>query len=147
MLFNSYVFLFVFLPVTLVGFQLAGRVGRRAVIAWLGVCSLGFYGYWNPRYVVLLLASVALNYVAAALILRKTFPPRAVLIAAVSGNLLALCYYKYLFPMLGLPAVTLPLGISFLRLPRSLTWSTWSRRPPRLSRRRTTCCSSHFFRT
>ena len=113
MLFNSYPFLFVFLPIALAGFELTGRLGRRPVILWLGLCSLAFYAYWNPPYVLLLLASVAFNYTAATLIARRTLAPRATLIAGIAANLLALCYYKYLFPLLGLPAVTLPLGISF----------------------------------
>ncbi len=113
MLFNSYPFLFVFLPIALAGFHLAGRMGRRPVILWLAACSLAFYAYWNPPYVFLLLTSVALNYLAATVITRRPISPRTTLIAAITVNLLALCYYKYLFPLLGLPAITLPLGISF----------------------------------
>ena len=49
MLFNSYVFVFAFLPATLLGFHLIGRRGdRRAAIAWLVLASLFYYGWWNP---------------------------------------------------------------------------------------------------
>jgi len=40
--------LFVFLPITLAGFYLLGRFGRRPVIAWLCLTSLVFYAAWNP---------------------------------------------------------------------------------------------------
>ena len=57
MLFNSLRFLFAFLPVTMLGFHLLGRYGRRPVIAWLGLMSLVFYAAWNPPFVLFLLGS------------------------------------------------------------------------------------------
>ena len=48
MLFNSYAFLFGFLPIALVGYQIAGYFHRRAVVPWLGFMSLAFYAYWRP---------------------------------------------------------------------------------------------------
>ncbi len=54
MLFNSYVFIFVFLPVTLAGFFLLGRFQPKLAAAWLTAASLFFYGWWNPLYVGLL---------------------------------------------------------------------------------------------
>ncbi|MDH3967186.1 MAG: MBOAT family protein, partial [Rhodospirillales bacterium] len=63
MLFNSHIFIFLFLPVTVAGFYLLGRGGhRRAVVCWLVAASLFFYGWWNPVYVPLLLGSVLFNY-------------------------------------------------------------------------------------
>ena len=63
MLFNSYTFLLVFLPVVLAGcFWLAHRRGPHAAALWLVFASLFFYGWWDPRYVPLLAASVAFNY-------------------------------------------------------------------------------------
>jgi hypothetical protein len=61
MLFNSYRFLFVFLPLTMLGFHLLGRYGRRPVIAWLAVCSVYFYSVWNPAFVLLLVGSIMVN--------------------------------------------------------------------------------------
>ena len=49
MLFNSLGFLFLFLPVTMLGFDLLGRLGRRPVLLWLTAASLVFYGVWNRR--------------------------------------------------------------------------------------------------
>jgi alginate O-acetyltransferase complex protein AlgI len=127
MLFNSYAFLFVFLPIALAGYQLAGRINRNAVVLWLGLISLAFYAYWRPAYVLLLLSSIGLNYLAAALITRQlpnTIGPRLSLWLAIVSNLALLGYFKYLYPTLGLLAhldahpnhianTVLPLGISF----------------------------------
>jgi D-alanyl-lipoteichoic acid acyltransferase DltB (MBOAT superfamily) len=63
MLFNSYVFLCVFLPSVLVIFWLLGRSNQRELaMAWLVVASLVFYGWWNPVYLALIVASVAANF-------------------------------------------------------------------------------------
>ncbi len=48
MLFNSFEFLYVFLPATLLGFYLLGRVSRQWAILWLILTSLVFYGWWRP---------------------------------------------------------------------------------------------------
>jgi D-alanyl-lipoteichoic acid acyltransferase DltB (MBOAT superfamily) len=73
MLFNSYPFVFVFLPITLAGFFVLGRWSRGLAIAWLALASLFFYGWWNPAYVGLLLASITFNYgIARALHLLDT---------------------------------------------------------------------------
>jgi alginate O-acetyltransferase complex protein AlgI len=127
MLFNSYVFIFGFLPIALGGFYLFSRMGSRAAAGWLVFISVVFYGWWNPPFVMLLAASVGLNYGAAMLIGATESRPRlqsACLAAAVAANLSALVYYKYLASIihaaigLGLlhgtvPDVVLPLGISF----------------------------------
>jgi len=55
MLFNSYAFLFLFLPVTLAGYFWVGRWGKGAGAAWLAACSLFFYAWWDYRYLALLL--------------------------------------------------------------------------------------------
>ena len=127
MLFNSYPFLFVFLPVALLGYQIAGHFHRRAVVMWLGLASIAFYAWWKPAFVVVLLGSVGFNYLAAALISRR-IPNRVRsslwLWGAIAGNLGALCFFKYLFPLLRFVSwathgsaqwtdVLLPLGISF----------------------------------
>ena len=127
MLFNSYQFLFLFLPIALVGYELTSRVHSRAVVLWLGVISLVFYGWWQPSLLILLVGSIALNYLAAALISRR-IPNRVRsgtwLFAAVALNLLVLGYYKYFVPSANFFSTTfglsrhwadvvLPLGISF----------------------------------
>ena len=123
MLFNSYAFLFVFLPVALAGYQLAGRFHRRAVVAWLGLASCSFYAYWRPAFLLVLLSSIAINYAAAALISRQ-IPNKVAssvwLWTAIAANLAALGYFKYFYPVLNFVSpqhhwvnVALPLGISF----------------------------------
>src|ERR1039457_1502358 len=63
MLFSSYIFLFLFLPTTLVGFGLLSRYrGAKAAKIWLVLASLFFYGWWNPVYVGLILASMMFNF-------------------------------------------------------------------------------------
>ncbi len=128
MLFNSHVFILVFLPLCWVGFVVAGRwLGERPARAWLVAASLFFYGWWNPRYLALILASVAVNYaVGLALAARaERGAPRGGLLAlGVAVNLGALAYFKYAnffvdtLAALGvwelrLQTIVLPLAISF----------------------------------
>ena len=126
MLFNSLRFLFLFLPVTMLGFHLLGRYGRRPVILWLGVMSLVFYAAWNPPFVLFLLASISVNFCVAQLIAHagKESRRRLLLTVGIAVNLLALFYFKYLAKVLLLLAaihlpsphphsILLPLGISF----------------------------------
>lgn len=126
MLFSSNIFLFLFLPVALIGYQLLGRFGRTAVFSWLSFISLFFYGYWNPKYLLLLLGSIALNFIASRLIVtvQSERGKSASLVIAIVANLGLLMWFKYLFPLLGFfrgigwmqrdfGSVILPLGISF----------------------------------
>ena len=77
MLFNSYEFIFVFLPVVLAGcFILARVVGAQAAQLWLTAASLYFYGSWNLRYLPLLLTSVVFNYAVAVLLVRTASDER-----------------------------------------------------------------------
>ena len=127
MLFNSYVFLFGFLPVVLLGYEIAGRFHRKAVVLWLGLASLMFYGFQRPRLLYVLGTSVLMNYFFASLISRKIpnrFATNLLLWSAILLNLGLLCWFKYLIPTLrfadevmGLHhtwgRIVLPLGISF----------------------------------
>jgi D-alanyl-lipoteichoic acid acyltransferase DltB (MBOAT superfamily) len=123
MLFSSYTFLFQFLPATLLAFAAARRHSPRAGVLVLAVASLFFYGAWRPAYLVLLLASVAMNF-SLGLLMENPLRRRAVGAFGVAVNLLALCYYKYTGFILdavgtvsgiSVPSVdiVLPLGISF----------------------------------
>ena len=130
MLFNSYEFIFFFLPVTFVGFFVIARYHHRLAAFWLVAASFFFYGWWNPRYVVLLLASIGFNYAMGYAIghARRgdASTPRAklFLVLAVGGDLLLLGYYKYTDFFISttnalagtdwaLTHIVLPLGISF----------------------------------
>ena len=130
MLFNSYIFIFVFLPITLLGFYVIGSQGRHKVaLAWLVAASLFFYGWWNPAYLGLILGSMLFNYaVGVALSSRAVNGPnpqaKAILVAGIAANLALLGYYKYanffvdnLNALFGtgliLETIILPLAISF----------------------------------
>ena len=129
MLFNSYVFLFGFLPVTLAVFFLLARFRPMLAAAWLAAASLFFYGWWNPLYVGLLVLSILFNYgcgyaLAQAAARGDKDAQKHWLIFAVTVDLAVLAYYKYAnFFLTGLNQVAvmdlslgeiiLPLGISF----------------------------------
>jgi alginate O-acetyltransferase complex protein AlgI len=119
-LFNSYVFVLVFLPLTLAAFWLAARLGRTVAGCWLVAASLLFYGWWRPGDVPLLVVSVAANYGLSRLI-AATASRRVqdwLLAGAIAANILLLIRFKYLTTLLSLAGVpmaapALPLGISF----------------------------------
>ena len=104
MLFNSYIFLLCFLPVSILGYYLLGRARTpTGAKVWLAIASFVFYGWWNPGFVVLLLVSIAVNFSLSMLIVDAEDKPnrqRALLTIGVVLNLSALVYYKYLFVVL-----------------------------------------------
>jgi uncharacterized membrane protein YfcA len=62
MLFNSYEFIFLFLPLAILVFFCLGKFRLYgAAMFWLVAASLFFYGYWNPSYLALILASITIN--------------------------------------------------------------------------------------
>src|SRR5512141_2747682 len=129
MLFNSYGFIFLFLPIVLIGFYQLARIHPAYAAAWLAIASLFFYGYWNPAYVGLLLGSIVCNYafgmwIAKAGVQHADARKKRVLVFAIAANLLLLAYYKdancFLASAnsltganLSLGDIMLPLGISF----------------------------------
>lgn len=71
MLFNSYVFILAFLPITLIGYFLLGKIRARSVSKiWLVGCSLFFYAYFNPAYLPIIVLSVLVNFALSQLMLR-----------------------------------------------------------------------------
>ncbi len=141
MLFNSPAFILGFMPLAFGGFFLAGRLsGPRAALAWLMLTDLVFYGWWNPRYVPLLVGSVAVNYALGQHILRlaeagrhdavcsgaarigaaSMRAARIWVTAGVALNLALLGWFKYADFLLHAAAphapslgIVLPLAISF----------------------------------
>ena len=129
MLFNSYSFLFAFLPATLLAFFLAARFRPRAGMLVLVIASLAFYSWWDRRYLALLLGSAAFNYGMSLAIDRARRGTGARMAAGLTAATIAadlglLGYYKYanffiatanaaaglhLAPL----QIVLPLGISF----------------------------------
>src|SRR5437588_12584874 len=101
MLFSSAEYMFVFLPLTLLlYFTLRKFRLYRLSLCWLTLASLFFYGWWNPRYLVLLLTSMISNYLMGRLLyglwLRKDCRSGAVVLTlSVGANLALLGYFKY----------------------------------------------------
>lgn len=126
MLFQSYLFVFIFLPVSLAGFYTAaGKKNTDAAKLWLAAMSLWFYGSFQIEYLFLLLGSVVFNYgVYLWLGKRPSLGRKGVLMVGIAGNLALLAYFKYtnfflenLSLLVGtkLPVleILLPVGISF----------------------------------
>ena len=124
-LFNSYEFIFLFLPVTFVGFFIIGKyVGEKQATFWLVIASFFFYGWWDSSYVPLLFASILFNYLVGKK-LENTSRNKWMLFLGVFVDLLLLGYFKYMDFFLAtsnaligidcfdLPHIVLPLGISF----------------------------------
>ena len=123
MLFNSAEFIFLFLPISLLlFFYLAKRWGNEIAIASLVICSLFFYGWWNPAYLALLILSMICNYQLGKYLGQKG--NKKILAIGITLNLAVIAYYKYAgFIVFNLNALTgeawhagniiLPLAISF----------------------------------
>lgn len=123
MLFNSYEFILLYLPITLIlYYQLAKRVSNSAAKNFLILASLCFYSYWDVNNLPILLTSILMNYLFAHLLSQNS--SKAILTAGIVFNLLFLGYFKYtdfvlqnLNVLAGtsfeLQSIMLPLGISF----------------------------------
>jgi D-alanyl-lipoteichoic acid acyltransferase DltB (MBOAT superfamily) len=130
LLFNSFEFIFIFLPVVFLGyFSLCAWRLTEVSKAWLVAGSLFFYGWWNPLYLPLILASALVNYAVG----RRLGSPapastrissRTLLVTGVTFNLTLLGYFKYTDFLIGnvnavfstsvpLTRIALPLAISF----------------------------------
>jgi alginate O-acetyltransferase complex protein AlgI len=130
MLFNSCQFIFLFLPIALIGYFVLGKSGNKfgnlAPVIWLALASLVFYAMSNWQFVLLLLASIAFNYLIGFWLISerlRAVPRFTVLTIGVAGDLLVLGIFKYAgFLAANLNAIfstgltvdiLLPVGISF----------------------------------
>jgi alginate O-acetyltransferase complex protein AlgI len=130
MLFNSYEFIFLYLPIVFLGFFRIALSSHRLAALWLAASSLFFYGWWNHKFVLLLLCSISFNYAMGyAIGHTRAFRQKAklgnmLLVTAIAANLGLLGYFKYVNFFLAtanqiansswyLPDIVLPLGISF----------------------------------
>lgn len=97
MLFNSYAFIFFYLPIVFSGYFWISRSSHNLAALWLALASLFFYGWWNPDFVSLLLASILFNYGAGYAIGRasRVNYKNWVLIFAITSNLIVLAIFKY----------------------------------------------------
>ena len=133
MLFNSYEFLFLFLPIAVGGYFFFGSRERTSEWAniWLVGLSLFFYSYWDIKYLPLLLLSIGFNYVISGYIIRyrkekQKKNAKTVFLLGIFFNAGLLGFFKYMdfflenlnylgaqFPLLH---IILPLGISFFTI-------------------------------
>lgn len=125
MLFNSYEFIFLFLPITWLLFRLVSAFHfARTGIALLILASLIFYSYWNPPFVLLIAASISFNFMYGKILERKEGASLIKLWVGIAINLGLIGYFKYagfiienvnwlLNADFGIPNMFLPLGISF----------------------------------
>jgi|SRR5919199_3266007 D-alanyl-lipoteichoic acid acyltransferase DltB (MBOAT superfamily) len=128
MLFNSWQFIFLFLPLAVFIFFQIGRLGRpKLAIIWLVAASLFFYGWWNPAYLSLLICSIFFNYIVGYSLSQSVAIPLSkkwILFLGIAVNLGIIGYFKYANffistanEILGINFnfhhLVLPLGISF----------------------------------
>ncbi|REL25207.1 MBOAT family protein [Thalassotalea euphylliae] len=127
MLFNSFEFIFIFLPITFILYYLIAKQNwDRIAVAWLVLASLFFYAWWNPSYLILIIFSMLFNYSMGVVIARlgNARSSKLFLVIGVSINLALLGYFKYtnfiveqinwaLGNSFHLEKIILPLAISF----------------------------------
>lgn len=127
MLFNSYEFIFIFLPISFfVYFYFNKKRLTIAAKAWLVFVSLFFYSWWNINYLPLILISMIFNYAVGTSLSgsEKGLSKKTILTFGIVLNLLLLGYFKYTdffienFNLLtnqefSLLKLALPLAISF----------------------------------
>ncbi len=129
MLFNAHSFIFIFLPITLLVYHwLSTRTQAHYALCSLIVASLVFYGWWEPRYLLLILVSVGFNFALSECMNRTAGNERLIrrcyLLIGVAANLGALVWFKYAHFLIDtsnavagtqwhVEKVILPLAISF----------------------------------
>ncbi|MGM9642472.1 MAG: MBOAT family O-acyltransferase [Eubacteriales bacterium] len=125
MIFSSTIFIFVFLVAVLAIYYLLPRFFRNL---WLFLCSLYFYYYGEPAYLILMLVSITVNYISGLLIGKfsdRVPIKRLILVLNIAVNLGLLGYFKYagfaaelvgklpFFSDIKIAEIALPVGISF----------------------------------
>ncbi|MBO5947883.1 MBOAT family protein [bacterium] len=128
MLFNSLEFLFIFLPITFIGYFLLNKFKLIEIAkAWLVLTSLYFYSYWKLDYLPIILISMIFNYSIGSTLVQRiklNINKKTVFIFGILGNILLLGYFKYFDFLIeninnlfhqdfNYINIILPLGISF----------------------------------
>lgn len=129
MLFNSMVFIWIFLPIVIIGNFLLSKIAfsneakqYKAKNSFLLICSLIFYAWGGIYYLLIMISSIIINYLGGFLI-DKLPKKKLILIITISLNLLVLFYFKYFNLLidcienmghsLNFKEIVLPIGISF----------------------------------
>lgn len=125
MLFNSYIFLLFFLPICIAGYFTLNHFRKREMAQiFLLVMSLWFYGYFNMKYLILILSSIGINYFFYKILNCEKNKKRWILLMALLFNIGVLFYFKYynffleninliIDQQITWKEILLPLGISF----------------------------------
>ncbi len=125
MLFQSYLFIFAFLPIVVCGYYLCNHFRRyQAGLWWLLAASLFFYGYYDWRFVPVIVVSAFLNFTFAHLILKWQNVRKPLLVIALVCDVGFLVYCKYsgfildninalLNSQWSIAVLLVPLGLSF----------------------------------
>jgi len=125
MLFNSFEYIFYFLPTSVVFYYIFVLIDvRNITIYWLVAVSLYFYSYWAANYLLLLLFSGLVNFLIGRLLEARSNYRNVFLISGVTFNLALLGVFKYFnfiyeqfYIIIGLAPpqlhIVLPIGISF----------------------------------
>lgn len=122
MVFSSMIFLWLFLPIVLVLYFISNNKFKNIILL---ISSLIFYAWGEPKYIILMIISVLINYVYGILIDKYRKYDKKILFLAIITNLGLLGYFKYFNffssninkvfgrEMLELKEIILPIGISF----------------------------------
>ncbi|WP_243299874.1 MBOAT family O-acyltransferase [Bacillus litorisediminis] len=97
MIFNSFEFIFLFLPIVFIVYYLFNKVNFTISKVWLLFASLFFYGYWNPKYLPLILVSLVVNFAIGSYLSRRNIHSfrKTILTIGIVFNVCLLGYYKY----------------------------------------------------
>ncbi len=128
MLFNSYAFIFLFLPLLLLSGKLAGLYGAYGLSIVLLIFSFVFYGLWGLPFLCLLAAVICVNYAIGLALAKSSAGPRKGLLAiALALNLAPLVWFKYSGFLAQNLAAFLPIGQNFTApgLPLGISFYTF----------------------
>ena len=129
MIFNSYNFILIFLPIAFIGFFSLSKIKKSYGVTWLGFISIFFYSYWSLYSLPILLISILLNFNIGKKIYTTSIKNKFnLLLVGIFLNLSLLSYFKYTnffidninyvfsyykIPVIGNLNIMLPIGISF----------------------------------
>ena len=127
MLFNSYTFIFLFLPTVLIFFSFFKKNNFNSLV-WLIISSLFFYGWWKWSYVFLIVGSILFNYTFGVLLARTVGQEKyskPILTIGVALNLAVLAYFKYSYFILGHSEGTFAVYSSTIVPPLAISFFTF----------------------
>lgn len=122
MLFSSMIFLWAFLPIVLIVYFISPKKLKNIILL---LASLFFYAWGEPKYIILMISSIFLNYILGILIDKFKKRKKLLVIISIILNIGLLAYFKYLNfgveiinsffkgAITDFKAIALPIGISF----------------------------------